>query len=1003
MKRFWFVSAFLILSLLVGACGATPAPTNTPVPPTKTPVPPTNTPKPEPTDTPIPKPMVELGEEQRNAEGGFSYRVVPDYVVESFGNSVFMSAPEADFNTGPLFLLSGETLDEEFSLDEAFELFVSEFGEEDIQLGETRDITVGGAPGKEVDISGMPEGQEMAGRIVLAMPHADHMFSMIGISTGERWPDDIEPMFVALLQSVSFFPPEIEVEPTIAPIVEPTPGGLGEIRQWAAAAQASSEFSNPDWSAMQATGAPDTPECGDYDTAWASSGYTGEEWIALGYATPVIPTQVNIVQSYNPSQVVLVQLLDTAGEMHEIYSGTPQQVDECPYTLSIDIEDADYEAAAIVVTIDLSEIGDWNEIDAVELVGQGAGGSPVETPVPPPPAEVGPTVTPVPKPAAELESGWTIYSNGNTVQELAYHDGLIWAATGGGVVAWNAFDGTATKYTTLDGLPHNDVNAIISCPLPEPRVVAGTENGVAILNPDTDTWELLVPGDDAYIGDSRIASLACAYDSRILLIGYGIYGMHLWNSDLDEWTYLDTESGLGSDAVEAIGVVGDLEEVWTAGSRTITRISSDGTFTVYSHEDDEMFDTYVTHIVADAAGNIWMGSFIDEELLHFYDDTWTVYGPDNVDTFPFLGGAQALDIAPDGTIWIVSSFGNVCQFDPISESCIATYEDQPGQAGFPVHSLTIDPDGIVYYGSDGEGISFYDGSGWTQLLLDEHIASNELQSLGFDHYGNLWIGTSVDGLQILDPVDAEEEWISFTDLPSYSINTFYASPWGGIWVGHSAGASYYDGEEWLHLEEEDGILDYVDYIAADGQGRFWFGTTDGISIWDGQSFTTMNEASGLPGEYIRGLLYTPQFDMMWYGIWGEGLYGQDPFSVVIYDETNGLPNNNVSALALDLDGSLLVAADDTILRFDGSEFTVLYEAESWSAMITSIAVAPNGEIWAGDLFDGVYHFDGSAWEHLTTADGLPSNQYDEGGTVVIDHLGTVWFASMDGGLARYIP
>ncbi|MBZ0277204.1 MAG: hypothetical protein K8I60_13735, partial [Anaerolineae bacterium] len=56
----------------------------------------------------------------------------------------------------------------------------------------------------------------------------------------------------------------------------PPVGGDGLIRQWASSATATSEYSSPNWSAAQATGAPDTNGCSDLSTAWASASSTGK-------------------------------------------------------------------------------------------------------------------------------------------------------------------------------------------------------------------------------------------------------------------------------------------------------------------------------------------------------------------------------------------------------------------------------------------------------------------------------------------------------------------------------------------------------------------------------------------------------------------------------------------------------------------------------------------------------------------------------------------------------
>jgi hypothetical protein len=142
-----------------------------------------------------------------------------------------------------------------------------------------------------------------------------------------------------------------------------------ELLQWGFSAQASSQRGDPRWSAIQATGMPNTVGCGDYDTAWASASGSGVDWLEVTYSVPVRPGRVNIIQSFGPDQVVKVELHDTVGTYHTIYSGRPQMQGQCPYTLSIPVEGADYGVVGVKITVDQSVLGGWNQIDAVELVG----------------------------------------------------------------------------------------------------------------------------------------------------------------------------------------------------------------------------------------------------------------------------------------------------------------------------------------------------------------------------------------------------------------------------------------------------------------------------------------------------------------------------------------------------------------------------------------------------------------------------------------------------------
>ena len=159
-----------------------------------------------------------------------------------------------------------------------------------------------------------------------------------------------------------------------APAVEEEVPEVEVIRQWAIFATASSEYGNPDFSAFQATGAPESTECGDFSNAWASSQIDGVDWLELLYEKPVYPDQINIYQNNFPDQVVKVEVIDPDLNYYTIYTGEPF-IAECPYTLTIDITDIDFLVAGVKLTVDQSKLGaSWDEIDAVELVGRSPAG-----------------------------------------------------------------------------------------------------------------------------------------------------------------------------------------------------------------------------------------------------------------------------------------------------------------------------------------------------------------------------------------------------------------------------------------------------------------------------------------------------------------------------------------------------------------------------------------------------------------------------------------------------
>jgi len=149
----------------------------------------------------------------------------------------------------------------------------------------------------------------------------------------------------------------------------------GRVRQWATAARASSEFSPGNWSAMQATGKPDTADAGDQRTAWASRGPdTGEEWLELIYAQPVLPTHIRIHETYNPGAVRRIEARDAEGNRHVLWEGAVPATEPKRW-LQIAFRRPPAAVATIRVVLDSAAVPGWNEIDAVELFGDPKSGN----------------------------------------------------------------------------------------------------------------------------------------------------------------------------------------------------------------------------------------------------------------------------------------------------------------------------------------------------------------------------------------------------------------------------------------------------------------------------------------------------------------------------------------------------------------------------------------------------------------------------------------------------
>jgi len=107
------------------------------------------------------------------------------------------------------------------------------------------------------------------------------------------------------------------------------------------------------------------------------------------------------------------------------------------------------------------------------------------------------------------------------------------------------------------------------------------------------------------------------------------------------------------------------------------------------------------------------------------------------------------------------------------------------------------------------------------------------------------------------------------------------------------------------------------------------------------------------------------------------------------------PVTYAADMAVAADGTLWVASWEEVLAYDGDEWTRFTSAGGLpSGGISSVAVAPNGDVWVGTADDfegdpsgGVARFDGGAWTTFDEADGLSASAVT---ALTVGSDGTVW-------------
>jgi len=600
------------------------------------------------------------------------------------------------------------------------------------------------------------------------------------------------------------------------------------------------------------------------------------------------------------------------------------------------------------------------------------------------------------------EPGWRIFSNANYVNGIDVYEGTLWAATEGGVVAWDLANDQPTKFTPLDGLGYLSTYDVVVCPMPKPTVVVATEKGLSLYDLASGTWDTNpITPEDSHVTTNKITKLFCDKQNGRLLIGYR--GVGILDINSGAFQHYIEDDGLAWDSADGITTTGS--DIWVTGYKGIS-IIGEGGIQIFN-EESGMPDETSEAIETASDETVWVAT--DGGLLHYVNGQLTTYTSDTTDGIP--GSLDVLSIASDGTVWVASSGSRICQFDPSQEECAYTYD---GNTDYFLNDMTAGDSGDVYYSTYGGGIWAYNDSEWRNLFIKEdQLVGNFVEAFAEDQDGMMWVATD-RGLQRFDPNNMEAEWDTFeageNGPASRWTQGIFISPSGKMWLANdSKYISLRDDAHWTHFGPDEGIPGSVNAIAIDKDDVPYIGTMEGLLIMKDGAQTILTDTDGLPSKNIRSLLFDG--DVLWIGTTdGLARLQNGKIETVLDSGSEGLPDDNISVIRKADDGSLLLGTPNGLARYANGQVTTILEPQSISGLfgesvqaISDVAIAPNGSMWAS-TYAGLYHGDGQNWEHFTTADGLPANNIN---AVFVNSAGVVWvgggYTRSGGGIARFIP
>lgn len=289
-----------------------------------------------------------------------------------------------------------------------------------------------------------------------------------------------------------------------------------------------------------------------------------------------------------------------------------------------------------------------------------------------------------------------------------------------------------------------------------------------------------------------------------------------------------------------------------------------------------------------------------------------------------------------------------------------------------------------------------------QYSVSEGLAQSQVYAMEQDSKGYLWLGTQGGGISRFDG-KSFENFSTKDGLPSNTIHSIYEDRRQQLWLGTKRGLSRYDGQDFHDVKWNGEPLVRVEDFLQINDSTLWMGSKDGIMEY---SYTKDSLYQKLLTKKLdRNIVH--RFFKGKYGIWIGTTMGAWHYShsgeLTHFDEKNGLGGYEALDFEMGEDGLIWVAVHKKGITFIDEKTMKIVEKEDVPDIdeIWCIEKDSEGNMWMGREEKGAYLFEtqDSVWTRITTKEGLPNNNII---SIIQDDWGNIWLATSGGGIVKYL-
>lgn len=406
---------------------------------------------------------------------------------------------------------------------------------------------------------------------------------------------------------------------------------------------------------------------------------------------------------------------------------------------------------------------------------------------------------------------------------------------------------------------------------------------------------------------------------------------------------------------------------------------------------DGLSNDYVTCLLRDRSGTLWIGT--EDGLNRLRDGEISSFS-----TWHGLSGNSITSLAEDagGRLLIGTLDGGVSVLEDLASGDFKPYQDLGVRV---VNAIATDAKGRLFIGALKGLYVVYDGE-VSHYSRENGLSSNSVSSLVPSRNGDLWVGLSAGGLDLL----RNGEFVNFaeeTRYPDDPVHAVLEDLDGSIWVGTDTRGLVQIKVPIVHaLTAGDGPIDgEIQAVLEDGVGDLWVGTGGSglCQVRNGRVMRVHNTMTGLPSSRIR-CLHGARDGALWTGTEGGGLSRLSDGAVSTLTTRDGLSSNDVTALLEDGSGTLWIGTAQGLNRLKDGRIRA-YDRNTYlgRAFIRTLFENDRGILHVGTREGLVKFYDRTPLPLYINEDGIEPDIL----SIYEDSGGVLWIGTAGNGLIRY--